>query len=230
MRSPPRVIAHRGASGHALENSPAAFRQAVALGAHGVELDVHASADGELVVHHDPAIPGLGPIAALEGAAIRRHRLTNGEPVPTLAEALGLLAGLDVWVELKSLPSRWDRRLLAVLDAGPDPARYAVHSFDHRIIARLGAERPALRRGALLASYLLDMLAVLRATGADTLWMEAGLIDADLVALLHGSGFSLVAWTANEEPEIARLADLGVDGICGNFPDRIRAVVERGRG
>jgi glycerophosphoryl diester phosphodiesterase len=223
------VIAHRGASGHALENSPAAFRQAVALGADGVELDVHASADGELVVHHDPAIPGLGPIAALEGAAIRRHRLANGEPVPTLAEALGLLTGLDVWVELKSLPSQWDRRLLAVLDAGPEPARYAVHSFDHRIIARLGAERPGLRRGALLASYLLDMLAVLRATGADTLWMDAELIDADLVALLHGSGFALIAWTANDEPEIARLADLGVDGICGNFPDRIRVVVERGR-
>ncbi len=149
--------------------------------------------------------------------------------MPTLAEALQLLAGLDVWVEVKALPPRWDRRLLATLDAGPEPRRYAVHSFDHRIVARLGAGRPALRRGALLASYLLDPLAVLRGTGADTLWMETGLVDAELVGLLHGAGFQLIAWTANDEPEIARLADLGVDGICGNYPDRIRHIVERRR-
>ncbi len=229
MRPACQVIAHRGASGHALENSPAAFRQAIALGAHGVELDVHACADGELVVHHDPAIPGLGPIAALDGRAARQHRLANGEPLPTLAEALALLAGLDVWVELKTLPSRWDERLLAVLEAGPEPARYAVHSFDHRIVARLGARRPGLRRGVLLASYLLDTLAVLRATGADTLWMETGLVDADLVSLVHGSGFRIIAWTANEESEIARLITLGVDGICGNYPDRIRVVLGRDR-
>jgi glycerophosphoryl diester phosphodiesterase len=115
-----------------------------------------------------------------------------------------------------------DAPLLQRLDAGPTPERYAVHAFDHRIIARLGEQRPELRRGILLASYLLDTLAVLQGTGADTLWMETHLIDASLVEELHLGGFQLVAWTANEEPEIRRLARLGVDGICGNYPDRIR--------
>ncbi|MBP6671465.1 MAG: hypothetical protein KA180_18565, partial [Gemmatimonadales bacterium] len=101
--------------------------------------------------------------------------------------------------------------------------RYAVHAFDHRIIARLGERRPELPRGILLASYLLDTLAVLRGSGADTLWMETHLIDAPLVDDLHAAGFQLVAWTANDPAEIARLAALGVDGICGNYPERIVA-------
>lgn len=220
---PPLVIAHRGASGHAHENSPAAFRQAVALGADGVELDVHATRDGELLVHHDPLVRGVGIIADLPAAAFAGHRLPNGEAIPTLAEALDLLRGLDVWVELKTLPAARDEALLQVLDAGPTPERYAVHAFDHRIIARIGERRPELRRGILLASYLLDTLAVLRGTGADTLWMEAHLIDAPLVEDLHPAGFQIVAWTANDPGEIRRLAALGVDGICGNFPERILA-------
>ncbi len=219
------AIAHRGASGHAHENSPSAFRRAVELGADGVELDIHATSDGVLLVHHDPEVPGIGAIATRPAAAFAAYRLPNGEAIPTLPEALDILRGLDVWVELKTLPAQRDDELLRLLDTGPTPERYAVHAFDHRIIARLGERRPELRRGILLASYLLDNLAVLRGAGADTLWMEAHLIDDTLVEDLHQSGFQLVAWTANEEPEIRRLAALGVDGICGNFPDRIRRIL-----
>jgi len=108
------------------------------------------------------------------------------------------------------------------------PKRYAVHSFDHRIIARLGKKRPSLSRGVLLASYLLDPVAVVRSAGADVLWQEAHLIDQDLVQLMHEAGCRLIAWTANTEAEISRLAKMGADGICGNFPDLIHAVVTGG--
>src|SRR5690606_4328524 len=161
-----RVIGHRGASGHALENSPAAFRKAVELGADAVELDIHATADGVLLVHHDAHVNGVGVIADVPAAAFAGHRLPNGEVIPTLAESLQLLHGLEVWVELKTLPAAFDGVLFATLDAGPTPMNYAVHAFDHRIIARLGDQRPELRRGVLLASYLLDNLAVMRGAGA----------------------------------------------------------------
>lgn len=221
----PRVIAHRGASGHAYENSPAAFRRAIELGADGVELDIHATADGALLVHHDPEVKGMGRIDALPRSAFQGYRLPNGEPIPTLAEALALLAGLAVWVEVKTLPPDCDSLLLQALDAGPTPERYAVHGFDHRIVERLGGRRPGLRRGVLLASYLLDTLSVLRTAGADTLWMETHLIDQPLVDLVHSAGGKVIAWTANDDYEIRRLIRLSVDGICGNYPDRIRSAL-----
>jgi len=224
----PSAIAHRGASGIAYENSPSAFRLAKQLGADGVELDVHATADGDLVVHHDYAIPEAGLISGLSSTDIAHHRLPNGEEIPTLGQALDLLDGLDVWVEVKSLPASFDHRLFETLDRGPTPKRYAVHGFDHRIIARLGKQRPGLSRGVLLASYLLDPVAVVRSAGADVLWQEAHLIDQDLVQLMHEAGCRLIAWTANTEAEISRLAKMGADGICGNFPDLIHAVVTGG--
>ncbi len=218
----PRVLAHRGASGHCQENSLAAFREAIRLGADGVELDVHGTADGALVVHHDANIPGLGPIPAQELKAIRGVRLAGGELVPTLAEALEVLGSLEVWVELKSLPSSADEALLAALEQGPAPERYGVHGFDHRIVARLGAKRPALRRGILSASYPLDPVGPMTAAGANTLWQEWCLIDEALVAAVHRSGGQLIAWTVNEATSARRLGALGVDALCGNFPERLR--------
>ncbi|MDO8665828.1 MAG: glycerophosphodiester phosphodiesterase family protein, partial [Gemmatimonadales bacterium] len=86
----PLVIAHRGASGYEVENSLAAFRAAHTLGADAVELDVHATADGALVVHHDEMI-GPHHIAHCSLKEVRAQPLKNGESVPTLEEALAVI-------------------------------------------------------------------------------------------------------------------------------------------
>jgi glycerophosphoryl diester phosphodiesterase len=226
MSPAPLVIAHRGASGYAAENSLAAFREAALRGADGVELDVHATLDGVLVVHHGPVADGFGAFADHPASHFSSYRLPNGEPLAPLGAALAVLNGLDVWVEVKSLPEKWDDALLATLQTGPTPARYAVHSFDHRIIERLGDREPGLRRGVLLSSYLMDCTAVVHAAGADTLWMEAGLIDAELAGQFKELGLALIAWTVNSEAEAHRLAQLGVYAICGNYPDRIRQAIQ----
>lgn len=218
----PHIIAHRGASGYEYENSRAAFRRAIALDADGVELDVHATRDGDIVVHHDPEIRGAGTIALLSTAEVVATRLTNGETVPLLSDVLTLLDGRSAWVEVKTLSPHHDDALLAVLGAGPTPDRYAVHSFDHRIVHRLGAIAPRLRRGILLTAYVVDPVAVLRAAGATTLWQAWEQIDEDLVAQVHGAECELIAWTVNEMGDLERLSRMGVDGLCGNYPDRIR--------
>jgi glycerophosphoryl diester phosphodiesterase len=221
----PSVIAHRGASGYEYENSRAAFRRAVMLDADGVELDVHSTRDGGIVVHHDHEIPGVGPIAGLSLAEARLVRIRNGEPLPLLAEILDLVGSRDVWVEVKGLPAEHDQQLLDILDAGPAPERYAIHSFDHRIVYRLGEARPALRRGILLSAYLRDPVAVMRAVGATTLWQEWQQVDQDLVNQVHDSGGAVIAWTVNELGDLDRMVRLGVDGLCGNYPDRIRVAI-----
>jgi glycerophosphoryl diester phosphodiesterase len=221
----PSVIAHRGASGYEYENSRAAFRRAVMLDADGVELDVHATRDGGIVVHHDPEVPGAGPISQLSTAEARRVLIRNGERLPTLAEILELVGDRDVWIEVKALPQGFDHLLLAVLDQGPVPKRYAVHSFDHRIVYRLGEARPSLRRGILLAAYLRDAVAVMRSVGATALWQEWQQIDQELVCQVHEAGGSVIAWTVNEIGDLDRMVRLGVDGLCGNYPDRTRVAI-----
>ena len=222
----PLVIAHRGASSVEYENSLAAFRAAGRLGADGVELDVHATADGALIVHHEPTIGGVH-IPGANAAAVRAQRLPNGEPPPLLEEALSSLdARLRVYVEVKTLPPAWDARLFAVLDAGPNPPGYAVHGFDHRIVARLGRARPSLPRGVLSTSYPLRPLVSLQDAGAVAFWQVWELVDAELAATLHIAGVQLIVWTVDDPDAMRSLARLGVDGLCTNVPDVARQTVD----
>ena len=218
----PRILAHRGASGYCLENSLEAFRDAIRRGADGIELDVHTTKDGGLVVHHDPVIPGLGAIAAATSGAVSSFRLSNGEPAPTLAEALAAIGDAETWIEVKALPEQADQTLLRTIDAAPASGRCAVHSFDHGIVARLGAVRPGLRRGVLSSVYPRDPAALMRSAGATALWQDWRLIDAELVDAVHRKEGEVIAWTVNDAGAARRLAALGVDALCGNYPDRLR--------
>jgi glycerophosphoryl diester phosphodiesterase len=230
VRPPPLVIAHRGASSSELENSLAAFRAAAPQGADGVELDVHATADGELVVHHDETIDGTHHIAHSSARAIGALRLANGEPVPTLSQALAAIAPrLQVFIEVKSLAPRWDDRLLETLGAGPNPAGYAVHSFDHRIVRRLGEKRPSLPRGVLASAYLIRPLSAMEDAGASTLWQERSVADELLVRTVHGAGARIFVWTVDEPGDLARFVAWGADGICTNCPARARQAVDAPR-
>jgi glycerophosphoryl diester phosphodiesterase len=221
----PSVIAHRGASGYEYENSRAAFRRAVMLDADGVELDVHATRDGGFVVHHDAEVPGFGPISQMSLSEARQVRIPNGETLPLLSEILDLVGNREVWVEVKFLPSAYDGLLLTILDRGPAPERYGVHSFDHQIVHRLGVACPALHRGILLTAYPRDPVSVMRAVGATTLWQEWQQVDQELVNRVHESGGTVIAWTVNELGDLDRMVRLGVDGLCGNYPDRIRVAI-----
>lgn len=220
----PLSIGHRGASGHEHENTRAAFRRAKALGAEGVELDIHATRDGAIVVHHGAALEGLGRIADQPLETVQQHRLSNGETVPLLSEVLSILRGIDVWVEVKGIEEYLDAVLLRTLQGGPEPERYAVHSFDHRIIRRLGERDGALRRGVLLDARLIDPLPVLAAAGATVLWQAQLMVDRALVDEVHRAGRRIIAWTANDEVDLKRLIACGVDAICTDFPERVVAL------
>lgn len=225
--SRPLVIAHRGASGYELENSLAAFRAAAPRGADGVELDVHSTADGEIVVHHDEQLKDGRHLSRSTTAELLTARLSNGEPIPTLAQALSAIGDrLAVFVELKTLAPQCDARLLEVLAAGPNPAAYAVHAFDHRIVLRVGQQQPGLVRGVLSASYPLRPLGAMDDAGATDLWQEQSLIDVELTKVVHHARGRLIAWTVNTAERMRQLVQIGVDGLCTNFPDVARRTVD----
>ncbi len=218
----PLVVAHRGASARAHENTLEAFRLAVALGADGVELDVHATRDHRLLVHHDPDLPGRGPIAGLDAAPARSVRLPNGESPPLLDEALAVLADLAVFVEVKAMPPEAEDALFATIAKAP--ARCAVHSFDHALVARLSGR--GVRLGLLVERAPADPGALLAGAGAGDLWPRHDVVTAALVRATHAAGGRVIAWTANRADDIRRLAALGVDGLCTDVPDLARAALE----
>jgi glycerophosphoryl diester phosphodiesterase len=224
--SRPLVIAHRGASGHEVENTLAAFRAAAALGADAVELDIHETADGAFLVHHGNMV-GHHHISHCSLREIREHLLPNGEPAPILEEALAvILPGMSACVETKKLSAENDERFLAVLDGSASPQRVAVHAFDHRIIQRLGAARPHLRRGVISASYPVDPVRCMADSDAQVLWEEWPFVDEALVTAVHASGKLLYAWTVNDTDRMAQLARLGVDGLCTDRPEVARQVID----
>lgn len=225
MSAPALVIGHRGASAYEPENSLAAFVLAGVQGADGVELDVHVTADGALVVHHDPVIEQRR-ICELDLDAVRAYRLANGEPVPTLAEALEVLGtSLLAFIEVKDLPRSADAQLFRVIDEAPAPPNYRIHAFDHRLVRRLYDRRPAVPTGVLSASYPIDPVGPVRAARAAALWQQQELIDAPLAAALHAADLRLYAWTVDAPPRMRELLALGVDGVCTNRPDVAREVI-----
>jgi glycerophosphoryl diester phosphodiesterase len=210
-------IGHRGAPREFAENSLQAFRRAFERGADAVELDVHATSDGEVVVHHDPTV-GRGAnsyagsaIAELALAQLRAVRLADGVGIPTLAQVLGIVpAGRRVYVEIKG--EGIEELVAAVIKNSA--VECAVHSFDHATIARIRQLAPEIPRGILYDHRAIDIEAAMWDTGARDVWPNWKLIDRETVDRVHARGGRVVAWTVNSAAAAGDLAAIGVDGVC----------------
>jgi glycerophosphoryl diester phosphodiesterase len=211
--STPQIIAHRGASRERPENTLAAFRRAAELGADAVELDVHRTADGTTVVHHDPLLADGRAITRVTAAQLAPLRV-RGEPIPTLEAVLAAVGdSLAVYCELKGGDST--PGAVAVLSASTAAhGRHAVHSFDHRLVAEARRLAPDLARGVLEVSYPVQPVAAAEAVGARDLWRQWEFVDEALVQVAHAAGHRVIAWTVNDAEVMRRFAAIGVDGLC----------------
>jgi glycerophosphoryl diester phosphodiesterase len=204
-------IAHRGAKREFPENTLSSFQRAFELGADAVELDVHGTQDGVIVVHHDPTLGRHGPaIRELTWAELAQH---TEVPVPRLRDVLEAIpASATVYVEIKALGIEHavSETLASV------PVRCAVHSFDHATIVRMREIAPKVARGVLFDGSLTALNDVLSRSAARDVWPQWKLIDQGLVNRVHARGCRVIAWTVNTRDEARRLAALGVDGICSD--------------
>lgn len=193
------------------ENTLPSFEAALAENADGIELDVHATADGVVVVHHDPKLRGGVDIASSTWEAVRRGAKSAGIEIPTLADVCEMVGErAELFVEIKG--AGIERSVRSVLTAHRGPS--AIHSFDHAAIARLSKLDRRLRLGLLFDERVPDVAAMLAAHGALDAWPQHALVDAPLVESVQRAGGRVIAWTANTRKEIERLTTLGVDGIC----------------
>lgn len=214
-RNPLELISHRGAHQTLPENSIPAFLRAIELGADAIELDVHATSDGVVIVHHDPVVKAEGKartrIADLSLSELARFPLAHGVEIPTLQEVLDAVGDrAKVYVEIKAA----DIEPLVVRCIRESGASCAVHGFDHRAVKIVKMIFPAIRTGVLEVARHIDPVASLVAAGAEDLWQEVSSIDEDLVARAHSVDARVIAWTADDPDQWRTLNEIGVDGIC----------------
>ncbi len=226
MSTRPLVLGHRGASKAAPENTIAAFELARAMGADGVELDVRRTADEVLVVHHDSQIEHLGTVSDVPFEVLRTER----PDIPRLDEALDVLTGLVVNIELKCAP--WEPDADRDHSLGETVAALArsrgiqddviVSSFDLEAVNAARAADPAMRTGWLVQGLdLADCAELVRELGHPYLNPDVGMVTGadDPVAEVIDSGVALAVWTVNDRDVIARLADQRVSAIITDEPD-----------
>ena len=234
----PQIVAHRGASGEAPENTLAAYRRALAIGVDAVELDVHLSTEGDVVVIHDFTLGrttnGSGLVGDLPIAALRRldagrwfGEAFAGEPIPTLTEALDALRRVRVIIEIKNGPIYYrgiaDRVVTEVRNAR-HPA-VTVSSFDHPVLLDVRALASDIPTAVLYSARPIDPIRLARDAGAAILHPQWAHVRADGVTAAHGAGLRVETWTVDDPDDLARIVDTGVDGIISNRPDRLRTVL-----
>ncbi|MEW6166193.1 MAG: glycerophosphodiester phosphodiesterase family protein [Pseudomonadota bacterium] len=229
--SPLTVIGHRGAAGHAPENTLLSIDTAIRLGAPWVEVDVQHH-DGELWLLHDLTLDrttnGKGPLTALTAAQLRRLDAGGGETIPTLREALDLIdqrVGLNI--ELKS----WDGCAAAVsavlrdgLAGGWPAERFMVSSFHLPELWEFKQLLPEIPLGVLYCGVPLDWAGIAAEFGAVALNISAEFVDTRLIADAHARGLQLNVYTVNDPVELRLMRELGVDGVFTDYPDRALAI------
>jgi glycerophosphoryl diester phosphodiesterase len=218
------VIAHRGASAYRTENTLAAFELALEQGADVLELDVRASADGEVVTVHDPTMLRTAGdprrVDELTRAALGAIEPAAARPA-SLEEVLARFgAGTRYLVDLKDPAPTWEGRVAEAIDRHGLRERAIVQSFDFESLRRLRTGAPWLELGALDPPMLgpqrpLDLVAAI-ATG---IGVPHAALDAAFVAAAHARGLAVRAWTVDAPADIERMAGLGVDGVITNAPD-----------
>ena len=221
------IFGHRGSSGTEPENTLRAFREAIAVGADGVELDVHATSDGVPVVIHDGDVSrttnGTGEVAAMTLAELRQLDAGLGEPVPTLDEVLALLAG-KLTIDLEIKQPGVEALTLDVLSSHPTADWFiSCFNWDSLLEVRWLSPTAVLWPLALTADDdVFDAAARLGSPGVALLYRA---YDETTAPRFQEAGLDVGVWTVNDPAEGRRVRDLGAAVLMTDYPERMRTAL-----
>lgn len=246
----PLNIAHRGASGHAPQNTLAAFILAADMGADGIELDVHLSADGEVVVIHDDTVDattdGHGQVSRMTLAELKRldagcrFRASVSYPpdqgrIPTLQEVFDVVGhrltmiNVEIKVEQGYHPLDQEAETVRLIEDCGMLNKVIISSFSLTSLKRVRRLNPHIPLGLLYAhvqTALFPAAAGLLGTPFDALHPQFTLVNVDMVQQARRRGQRVHAWTVNQPADMRRMLDCDLDGIITNYPDVLHQLVQ----
>lgn len=227
-------VGHRGARGHAPENTMASFAKGIELGVDAVETDVHLSRDGELVLIHDHTVNRttdgrgfikdmtLAELKTLDAGSWYDPRFAE-ERIPTLAELLERAKGrVGVAIEIKNGPIWYpgiaEKTVHAVRRHGME-RQVILISFDHLVLREAKTIAPEIATGILYVGGLADPVAAARAAQADSLNPNWSYVTPELVRAAHAAGLAVSVWNPNDLATLRGLNDMGVDSAGTDYPE-----------
>ncbi len=222
-------IGHRGAKGHIAENTIASIKEALRLGADGIELDVHLCASGELVVFHDFTIDrltnGSGEISKLSLSELKALKINGNYQIPTLVEVLELLdkkcflnielKGTDTAIETSKIINQY------VKEKGWKSEDIIVSSFQQKLIKTVFEYNKKIPLGVLTEVPIQEALQFAKTVNAKAIHPDYTLLTRNNVSQIKEEGYKIYTWTVNDKAAIERMKDYGVDGIITDYPDRL---------
>lgn len=215
-------IGHRGASGHAPENTLKAFELAITMGCSWIELDVYV-VEGELLVIHDDKLnrttDGSGFVEAQTLAYLRSLNAGDGEKIPLLSEVIELVdhrCKINIELKGKGTANPVNELLSKFIAEGWHEDEFLISSFDHKELANAAT---GIKRGALFykqSDSMFDRAASLNAYAVN---LSLKITDPETVSQAHEKGYKVFVYTVNSHDEMLALKQIGVDGVFTNFPD-----------
>jgi glycerophosphoryl diester phosphodiesterase len=227
LERPFTVFGHRGARGHAPENTLLSIDTAIQLGAPWVEVDVQQHAEALLLMHDlrlERTTNGVGHLIEQPLDYLRKLDAGKGQQIPTLEEALDLIEErVGINIELKT----WNGCAAAVaavlrnyLGDGWRAEKFLVSSFHLPELWEFKQALPEVPIAVLYAGVPIEWAGIASELGAGSLNIADDFVDTKLIADAHARGLKLNVYTVNHVEEIARLRALGVDGIFSDYPER----------
>lgn len=231
-----KIWAHRGASAYAPENTIPAFKLAMEMGADGIELDVHLSADDKIVVIHDEWVgrttDGKGRVADMTCQDLKKLSASNHMEgfekarIPTLKEVYGLVqnSGILVNVEIKCdsiiYYGIWDQLIELEREMNMN-GRVIYSSFNHYVLIKIRERDPEAKIAILYDNAMVDPWVYANYLKANAIhpYYRAAINSPGLIKGCKAHNVEVNAWTVNEASVIRELVDAGVDGIITNVPD-----------
>ena len=216
-------IAHRGASGYEPENTLIAFQKALDFKVHGIELDVHLSSDGEVMVIHDETInrttDGKGLVKNFTKLELQKYG------IPTLSEVLELVnRKCFINIELKGIGTQ--KPIVNLIENYISHKNwnyndFLVSSFDWKMLEEVQLLNPKIQIGVLTEDTILEALAFAKNINAFSLHPYYKLLTKENAALMQENGFEVYTWTVNIKEDIEKIKAFSVNGIISDFPDRL---------